>query len=226
MSLTRFHSQSHQIIHTNKVTIENAPRVTCNQTLCLYCDQQATGTETHILLQCPGIKHIANDLIATLSKFLELSHQPTWNSCTHCTNKLPSCLQTHPQHSPKNFITHGSTLLSSTFPPSHQPSDSRHTCTTCPAPCNPISLVPTLSPLTRETDKDKRTFSFFLFSSSVSRNRTLSCLKEAEIRQQWVVNGHDTHTPDSRKACQAIAFFNNFTPEKSRPIKIEPLSIA
>jgi len=27
-------------------------------------------------------------------------------------------------------------------------------------------------------------------------------------------------------ACQAIAFYDNFTPEKSRPIKIEPLSIA
>jgi len=50
-------------------------------------------------------------------------------------------------------------------------------------------------------------------------------LKEAEIRQPWVVNGYNAHTPDSRKACQAIAFYDNFTPEKSRPIKIEPLSI-
>jgi len=50
-------------------------------------------------------------------------------------------------------------------------------------------------------------------------------LKEAEIRQPWVVNGHNAHTPDSREACQAIAFYDNFTPEKSRPIKIEPLSI-
>jgi len=51
-------------------------------------------------------------------------------------------------------------------------------------------------------------------------------MKEAEIRQPWVVNGHNAHTPDSREACQAIAFYDNFTPEKSRPIKIEPLSIA
>ena len=51
-------------------------------------------------------------------------------------------------------------------------------------------------------------------------------LKEAEIRQPWVVNGHNAHAPDSREACQAIAFYDNFTPEKSRPIKIEPLSIA
>jgi len=48
-------------------------------------------------------------------------------------------------------------------------------CTTCPAHCNPISLVPTLSPLTRGTDKDTRPFSFFLFPSSVSRHRALSC---------------------------------------------------
>ena len=51
-------------------------------------------------------------------------------------------------------------------------------------------------------------------------------LKEAEILQPWVINGHNTHTPDSREACQAIAFYDNFTPEKSRPIKIEPLSVA
>jgi len=51
-------------------------------------------------------------------------------------------------------------------------------------------------------------------------------LKEAEIRQPWVINGHNTHTPDSREACQAIAFYDNFTPEKSRPIKIEALSVA
>ena len=51
-------------------------------------------------------------------------------------------------------------------------------------------------------------------------------LKEAEIRQPLVVNGHNAHTPDSREACQAIAFYDNLTPEKSRPTKIEPLSIA
>jgi len=50
-------------------------------------------------------------------------------------------------------------------------------------------------------------------------------VKEAEIRQPWVINGHNAHTPDSREACQAVAYYHNFTPEKSRPIKIEPLSI-
>ena len=44
-------------------------------------------------------------------------------------------------------------------------------------------------------------------------------MKEAEIRQPWVVNGHNTHTPDSREACQAIAFYDNFTPEKSTTYK-------
>jgi len=53
----------------------------------------------------------------------------------------------------------------------------------------------------------------------------MSLVKKAEIRQPWVVNGHNAHTPDSREACQAIAFYDNFTSEKSRPIKIEPLSI-
>ena len=59
-----------------------------------------------------------------------------------------------------------------------------------------------------------------------SPQKSTFALKEAENRQPWVINGHNTHTPDSRDACQAIAFYDNFTPEKSRPIKIEPLSVA
>jgi len=82
MSLTRVRSQSHQIIPTHKFTIENAQRVTYDQKFCPYCDQQATGTEIHTLLQCPGTKHIANDLIDTLTTLLTHSHQPTWNSLT------------------------------------------------------------------------------------------------------------------------------------------------
>jgi len=84
MSLTRFCSQSHQLIPTHKFTIQNAQRVTYAQKLCPYCDRQATGTEIHILLQCPGTKHIANDLIATFTTLLTHSHQPTWNSLTLC----------------------------------------------------------------------------------------------------------------------------------------------
>jgi len=89
MSLTRFRSQSHQLIPThmfNKsniiITIENAQRVTYDQKICPDCELQATGTEIHILLQCPGTKHIANDLISTLTILLTHSHQPTWNSLT------------------------------------------------------------------------------------------------------------------------------------------------
>jgi len=82
MSLTRFRSQSHQLIPTHKFTIENAQRVTYDQKLCPYCEQQTTGNEIHILLQCPGSKHIANDLVATLTTLLTHSHQPKWNFLT------------------------------------------------------------------------------------------------------------------------------------------------
>jgi len=73
-SVPRFCSQSHQLIPNHKLTNENAQRVTYNQKLCPYCDQQATGTEIHILLQCPGTKHIADHLIIILCKLLEDSH--------------------------------------------------------------------------------------------------------------------------------------------------------
>ena len=76
MSLTRFRFQSHQLISSHKFTIENAQRVTYDQN----CDQQDTGNEIHILLQCLGTKHVANDLVATLTTLLSHSPQPTWNS--------------------------------------------------------------------------------------------------------------------------------------------------
>jgi len=82
MSATRFLSQRHQLIPTHKFTIENAQRVTYDQTICPYCDQQGTGNEIHILLQCSGTKHIVNDLVATLTTLLTHSHHPTWNSLT------------------------------------------------------------------------------------------------------------------------------------------------
>ena len=42
---------------------------------------------------------------------------------------------------------------------------------------------------------------------------------DADIQQPWVINGHNTHTPDSRKACQAIAFYDNFIRQRSQPIR-------
>jgi len=36
-----------------------------------------------------------------------------------------------------------------------------------------------------------------------------------KILQPWVINGHNTHTPDNREACQSNAFYNHITPEKS-----------
>jgi len=44
-----------------------------------------------------------------------------------------------------------------------QQQPSRHTCTRRLPPCNPLSPVPTPSPLTRGTDTDKRTFCFSFF---------------------------------------------------------------
>ena len=82
MSLTRFRSQSHQLIPTHTFTIQNAQRVTYDQNSCPYCDHSAIGNEIHILLQCPGTKQIAKDLVATLTTLLTHSHQPTWNSLT------------------------------------------------------------------------------------------------------------------------------------------------
>ena len=107
MSPTRCHSQSHQLIPTHTSTLENAQRVTYDQQLCPYCDQQVTGNEIHILLQCPGTKHIANNLIVTLSTLLTHSHQTTWNFVTLYQQTF---LQTPPRLSPKDVTEYGFTL--------------------------------------------------------------------------------------------------------------------
>jgi len=114
ISLTRFRSQSHQLNPTQNFTIENAQRVTYDQKLCPYCDQQATVNEIHILLQCPGTKHIANDLLPPLP---HCSHTVTsqHGTLSHCTNKRQSCLQTPPRLFPKKSTKHGFTLPSPTF---------------------------------------------------------------------------------------------------------------
>jgi len=77
-------------------------RVTYDKKKCSYCDQQAIGNEIHILLQCPGTKHIANDLVATLTTLLTRSHQPTWNSLT-LYQQTPIMLADPPTTLPKKF---------------------------------------------------------------------------------------------------------------------------
>jgi len=42
---------------------------------------------------------------------------------------------------------------------------------------------------------------------------------DADIQQPWVIDGHNTHTPDSREACQAIAFYDDLIRQRSQPIR-------
>jgi len=112
MSLTRFCSQSHQLIPTHTFTIQNAQRVTYDQKLCPYCDYQAIGNEIHILLQCLCTKHIANNLVATLTTLLTHSHQPTWNTLT-LYQQTSNMLADPPSTLPKKFYQ---TCLHTTLP--------------------------------------------------------------------------------------------------------------
>ena len=113
MSLTRPRSQSHQLIPTHTFTIQNAQRVTYDQKLCPYCDHQAIGNEIHILLQCPGTKHIANDLVATLTTLLTQSLINMELSHIVPTNVNHACRPPHDssQKNPPN--------MASRYPPPH-----------------------------------------------------------------------------------------------------------
>jgi len=114
MSLTRFRSQSHQLIPTHKFTIQNAQRVTYDQRLFPYCDQQATGTEILFYSNAQALNTLPTKLSSPLPHY---SHTATSQHGTpsHCVNKRPSCLQTPPQLSPKFFTKRGCTLPPPTF---------------------------------------------------------------------------------------------------------------
>ena len=57
-------------------------------------------------------------------------------------------------------------------------------------------------------------------------NLSLLFVMDAKIQQPLVINGHNTHTPDSRKACQAIAFLRQPYSSKVTACKIKPSSVA
>ena len=98
MSLTRFRSQSHQLITTHEFTIKNAQRVT---------QDCVTHTATKPLemkyISCSNAQ--ALNILATILSppFPHHSHTVTsqHGTLSHCINKRPSFLKTLPQVSPK-----------------------------------------------------------------------------------------------------------------------------
>jgi len=70
MSLLRLQSQSHQSIPTHMLTIDDNQRHTYDSRMCLYCPSGVTGSEIHLVLECPTTFHVALDLIQLLTNLL------------------------------------------------------------------------------------------------------------------------------------------------------------
>jgi len=48
---------------------------------------------------------------------------------------------------------------------------------------------------------------------------------EGEIQRPYIIKGYNTHTPDNREKCHAIAFYDNFIHQRSQTLKIQLSSV-
>jgi len=82
MSLLRLWSQSHQSIPIHMLTIDDNQRDTYDSRVCLYCPSGVTGSEIHLILECPATSHVALDLIQLLTTLLYNTCQLDWTTLT------------------------------------------------------------------------------------------------------------------------------------------------
>ena len=102
MSLLRLRSQSHQSIPTHMLTIIDNQRDTYDSRVCLYCPSGVTGSEIHLILECPTTSHVALDLIKLLTTLLYDTCQPDWSTLT--THQQTSLILGDPPSTlPKKF---------------------------------------------------------------------------------------------------------------------------
>ena len=102
MSLLRLRSQSHQSIPTHMPTIDDNQRNTYDSRVCLYCPSGVTGSEIHLILECPTTSHVALDLIQLLTILLYDTCQPDWTTLT--THQQTSLILGDPPSTlPKRF---------------------------------------------------------------------------------------------------------------------------
>jgi len=102
MSLLRLWSQSHQSIPTHMLTIADNQRDAYDSRVCLYCPSGVTGSEIHLILECPATSHVALDLIKLLTSFLYVTCQPDWSTLT--THQQTSLILGDPPSTlPKKF---------------------------------------------------------------------------------------------------------------------------
>jgi len=82
MSLLRLQSKSHQSIPTHMPTIDENQSDTYDSRVCLYYLSGVTGSEIHLILECPTTSHLALDLIQLLTNLLYDTCQPDWTTLT------------------------------------------------------------------------------------------------------------------------------------------------
>jgi len=72
----------HQPIPTHMLNIDDNLRDTYDDRVCLYCPPGVTGSELHLILECPTTSHVALDLIQLLTRLLYDTCQPDWTTLT------------------------------------------------------------------------------------------------------------------------------------------------
>jgi len=64
------------------LTIADNQRDTYDSRVCLYCPSGVTGSEIHLILECPATSHVALDLIKLLTTLLYDTCQPDRGTLT------------------------------------------------------------------------------------------------------------------------------------------------
>jgi len=84
------------------LTIADNKRDAYDSRVCLYCSSGVTGSEIHLILECPAASHVALDLIKLLTTILYDTYQPDWITLT--THQQTSLILGDPPSTlPKKF---------------------------------------------------------------------------------------------------------------------------
>jgi len=102
MSLLRLQSRSHRSFPTHMLTIADNQRDAYDCLVCLYCPSGVTGSEIHLILECPATSHVALDLFQFLTTLLYNTCQLDWSTLT--THQQTSLILGDPPSTlPKEF---------------------------------------------------------------------------------------------------------------------------
>ena len=110
MSLLRLRSQSHQSIPTHILNIVDNQRDTCDSRVCLYCPSGVTGSEIHLILECPQ-PHMSLRILSDSSQPFSMTPTNLIGAPSPPTNKPLLSWETPSRHGFSSPFPHAHNLF-------------------------------------------------------------------------------------------------------------------